>query len=115
MSPLTQAAMDWALDELLQEHDPGPMIKSFNQSSSEADYIDQLHSMLTSAECQLISADKSSSDDPLDDLLPVLSPPEGYRDSDEEELEAEDRSMTRSYYPEPLATSCPHPQLQGQS
>ena len=42
-SPKTQATMDWALDQILQDNDPG-LIKN------NLDYVDQLHNLLTHTE-----------------------------------------------------------------
>lgn len=87
-------AMDWALEELLQE--PGPAIIENMEAN---DYIDQLHEMLNTqqqneslfdlaaAENDPFNSDKLNNNEGSlkDDLVPVLSPPEGYRDVSSDE------------------------------
>lgn len=89
-SELNLVAMDWALEELLQE--PGPAAIMETMEDNGGDYIDQLHEMLNKQQQHESLFDLAAADDPLhklnnnkDDLVPVLSPPEGYRDASSDE------------------------------
>ena len=96
------AVMDWALEQLLQDHDPGPN-----------GYIDRLHNMLTThSEATNVDLVDLPSPPPeeesesevekkqcikKDDYL-LLSPPEGYRDDGPEDDLHHRRSMTHNQF-----------------